>query len=363
MAHFRRAGRSTEGDPAALRQIGRSAAQFRRLVAGESGRNDGSYLTPGAALLLAYPDRIAQRSPGDGRRYLLRTGRAARLAASDPLLGTAYLVVASIDAGDREGLIHLAAPVSADEIEAHLAAQIENLRELRWDLAVDDVVARRVRRLGAIVLQEREAPLRPDDDVLPLIVERIGSLGIDRVFELPLELLSRVARMRRLEPAGGWPDYSLQGLTAGIDDWLGPWLSHGGGLRAVRKTGVAPILSNHLGRERLQRLDAALPTQITTPAGTRRRVSYPPDGDPVLALPMQELFGERAGPRLAGGRVSLVLHLLSPAGRPLQITSDLAAFWAGAYADVKKEMRGRYPKHHWPDDPARAAATRSLKRR
>jgi ATP-dependent helicase HrpB len=360
LTRFRRAGRSAEGDPAALRQVERAAAQFRRLVTGQAG---GSGLTPGVALLLAYPDRIGQLSPGDGRRYLLRTGRAARLAANDPLLGTPYLVAASIDAGDREGLVHLAAPVSVDEIEEHLSAQIESLRELRWDGGVDDVVARQVRRLGAIALQEREEPLRPDDDLLPLIVERIGSVGLDRVLKLPRELLSRVARMRRLEPGAGWPDYSPQGLTAGIDDWLGPWLSNGGGLRAVRKTGVESILANHLGRERLQRLDDALPTHITTPAGTRRRISYPPDGDPILALPMQELFGERAGPRLAGGQVSLVLHLLSPAGRPLQITSDLAAFWAGAYADVKKEMRGRYPKHHWPDDPAGAAATRSLKRR
>jgi ATP-dependent helicase HrpB len=168
--------------------------------------------------------------------------------------------------------------------------------------------------------------------------------------------------MRRIEPDGEWPDCSIEGLQRDLASWLQPWLPAAAGLRALRRQTTETMLQAWLGQALMRRLDRQLPVAVETPAGTRRRIRYAVDADPVLAVPMQELFGEAVGPRLADGRVPLVLHLLSPAGRPLQITRDLAGFWQGAYSDVKKEMRGRYPKHRWPDDPASAEAGRSIKR-
>jgi ATP-dependent helicase HrpB len=362
LATFRNKPEHAQADHAALRHLDRVAAQFRGLCPVEA-HTDRRPLSLGAALLLAYPDRLAQCSPGEGRRYLLRSGRAAMLRADDPLIGTPYLVAASVDAGKREGLIHLAAAVALDEIKALCEADIDWRRTVYWDQDVGDIVARQRQCLGSIVLQERPDALQSEDPIFDVLAERIGAVGLERTFELPSALLVRVELMRRLEPDRDWPDFTLDGLTACLAEWLLPWLAPGTGLRALSKIGLDSLLRSHLGRERCQQLDDALPQHITTPAGTQRRIAYALDAEPVLALPMQELFGERIGPRLAGGRVRLVFHLLSPAGRPLQVTSDLAAFWAGAYHEVKKEMRGRYPKHHWPDDPANTPAGRSLKKR
>jgi ATP-dependent helicase HrpB len=176
-------------------------------------------------------------------------------------------------------------------------------------------------------------------------------------------LRARVALARRHDPAGGWPDLGDAALRGDVEAWLMPWLRPGEGAAQLRRLRLEDVLAGLLdwpGRERLDRL---LPTHVETPAGTRRRVRYATDGAPTLAVPLQEMLGLSSGPSLLDGRLPLVLELLSPAGRPLQVTSDLAAFWRGAYAEVRKEMRGRYPKHHWPDDPANAKATRFTRRR
>jgi ATP-dependent helicase HrpB len=172
-----------------------------------------------------------------------------------------------------------------------------------------------------------------------------------------------VQTARALEPGGDWPDFSEPALLADLESWLSPWLHSGEGAGQLRGLRLEEVLLAVLGRDRGRRLEEQLPTYFETPAGTRRQIQYALDGPPVLAVPLQEMLGVRETPQLAGGRLALVLHLLSPAGRPLQVTSDLRAFWAGAYTEVKKEMRGRYPKHVWPDDPATATATRFSKRR
>jgi ATP-dependent helicase HrpB len=348
-------------DRQALRRVDRAAAQLHRLSDAAlpvSGADSAA-----ALVAMAYPDRVAQATGGDGRRYLMRNGRAVLLDDDDPLRGTAWLAIASLDAGRRDGRVWLAAALQRDELEAVFGGDIESRRELRWDEGVNDVVARRVRRLGALTLDELAVSLDPEDDVSGVILARIRADGLAAWFDDAADLRARVELMRGLEPEAGWPDFSERGLLDDPESWLQPWLAPGQGARALRRHGLEEMLASALGWNLRQRLDAALPTHYQTPAGSSRRIDYAAEGGPVLAVPLQEMLGMQTGPALASGRIVPVLHLLSPAGRPLQVTRDLGGFWRGAYSEVKKEMRGRYPKHFWPDDPLTASATRHTKRR
>jgi len=348
-------------DRALLRRIDQVAQQYRRLCR-PSATAAPAVLPVGPILALAYPDRVALGTSPDGRRFLMRNGRAALLDAADPLCGSEALVIAGVDAGRRDGHIRMAAKLDRAQLDTLFADRIEARRELRWDSKLSDVVARAVRRLDALVLSEEAVPLCIDDSVAELLLAQIRADGLARFFDDPVDLRARVCLMRQVDAAGDWPDFTEPGLLGELEIWLLPWLRAGEGARQLRAIKLYDALSAVLGRERLRRLDQWLPTHIETPASTRRPIRYRFEEQPVLAVPLQEVLGLCEGPTLAMGRLSLVLHLLSPAGRPLQVTSDLAAFWDGAYEQVKKEMRGRYPKHHWPDDPVTAKATRLGKR-
>jgi ATP-dependent helicase HrpB len=224
-------------------------------------------------------------------------------------------------------------------------------------------VARAVTRLGALSIEERPVALQPDDPTAEVLCDQVRRQGLSRFFDDAPDLRARIATARRLDPGGDWPDVSDSALLQTLDDWLLPWLQQGSGVAQLRRLRLDQLLVQRLGWERQQRLDAWLPPSVETPAGTRRSVRYAIDADPVLSVPLQEMLGLAQGPRLMDGRLPLILELLSPAGRPLQVTADLAGFWAGAYDAVRKEMRGRYPKHFWPEDPAGAQATRFTKRR
>ena len=353
---------AAEFDRDALRRVDRVARQFLHLCPHPTDADDGAP-SPARCLALAYPDRVAVRTSGGGQRYLMRNGRAALLSEGDPLQSSALLAIAEIDAGRVDGVIWLAAALERAEFETWFAAQIETRREVRWDDARSDIVGRSVRRLDALVLSDDPVPLQPGDAVDALLIEQIRRRGLAQFFDDPVQLRARVELARRLEPHAGWPDFSEQGLLDSIGDWLPPWLKPGQGARQLRAIALREVLTVVLGWERGRRLERWLPGRFATPAGTQRAIQYAFDGPPVLAVPLQELLGLRDGPLLADGQVAVVLHLLSPAGHPLQVTSDLAGFWAGAYDEVKKEMRGRYPKHYWPDDPVAAKATRFTKRR
>jgi ATP-dependent helicase HrpB len=353
---------SADIDRAALKQIDRVARQFLQLCAKPAAAKAAA-MSPARCLTLAYPDRVAMCTSRDGRRYLMRNGRAALLRESDPLRGSPLLAVAAADAGRHEGFIRLAAPIAGDEFEDWFGDQVCSRRELRWDPDRGDLGARQVKRLDALLLSDEPVALCAEDPVAEMLIEQIRSQGLAAFFRDPVGLRARVELMRTVHGEAEWPDFSDQGLLSSIEQWLSPWLKGGEGARQLQRISLKEVLSAWLGWERKQALERELPTHFDTPAGTRRPIRYGLDGSVILAVPLQEVLGLSTGPVLANGRVPLVLHLLSPAGRPLQVTADLAAFWRGAYAEVKKEMRGRYPKHYWPDDPAQARATRFSKRR
>lgn len=317
----------------------------------------------GALLVLAYPDRVARRREAAGDRYLLRSGAGALVADPGSLAGARFLAVAETDGQRPEARVYLAAPVTLDEIERSFASQIVREEVVEWQASQGIVVARVRDRLGALAL--RESPLHDADDetVARELLAAITREDGVRLSWSPsaTRLRERVAFLRSLDPS--WPDFSDVALQSSTEDWLLPHLV---GLRRrsqVDELDLASILLSRLSFERRRTLDRLAPTHVVVPTGSNVPIDYSDPASPRLAVRLQELFGQTDTPRVAGGRVALTLRLLSPAGRPLQVTRDLAGFWRSSYFEVRKEMRGRYPKHEWPEDPLSALPTRRAKRR
>ncbi len=353
-------------DPRRLAAVDRAAAQLHRLLKGLAGEPRPGIASAGGLLALAYPDRIAQRRDDREARYRLAQGTGAVLPAGDPLAVQPYLVVASLDGLGREGRIQLALPIARDEILALAEHQLRHERVLTWDAAREAASAQEVVRFEALTLSTRPVPLQASDPVQELLLARISRDPAQTLPWVPevRQLQARVELLRRLEPKAAWPDLSMERLVVDPAAWLGPWLAGKRALGDLRDLDLAAILAERLDWPQRQRLDQEAPTHLLTPAGTRRPIDYLAGDSPLLAVPLQEMLGARETPRIAGGRVPLLVQLLSPARRPIQLTRDLPGFWAGSYAAVRKEMRGRYPKHLWPEDPSNAAPlARSLKPR
>ncbi len=338
--------RSPFGDTGAVRAASRRA----RDLAGRAGVRPGA-VDPGrcgTVLALAYPDRLAQAR--GGARFRLRSGGGAWLPAGDPLAAEAFLAVAEIDAGRGDGRIRLAAGLDHADLTA-LAVDAEESVTLAWDAGRDDLRARVELRLGALVLaaDDRPAPAGPDTTRALLGRVRTTRLGLLRWAVGARALQQRAAFARRIlgEP---WPDLSDRALLASLDDWLGPLLAGATSRADVEAVDVAGALRARLGRRLAQELDRVAPTALVLASGRRVPVDYGGEG-PVAAVRVQDLYGTAVHPTVAHGRVPVALQLLSPAGRPVQVTADLPGFWAGTWAAVRKEMAGRYPKHSWPVDP------------
>ncbi len=345
-------------DAATLARARRSAADWRKRLG--LAAYAGSQET-GAVVALAYPDRIGRRrGPGS---YTLSGGRGAVLDEADPLAAQDFLAVAEVDGGTQNARVFLAAPLAPAEIEALFADRIAEADAVRWDARAEAVAARRQRRLGAVVLADK--PL-PAPDPARLAVGLIDGIRQTGLHVLPWDAASeqfraRVAFLRRAE-GEDWPDLSDAALAATLEAWLAPYLSGLSRLAQLKKVPLVEALTATLPWERRQRLEAEAPTHYRVPTGDRIPLDY--SGEvPVLAVRVQQMFGVTAHPALAGGKVPLLVHLLSPAHRPLQITRDLPGFWRGSYPAVKAEMKGRYPRHPWPDDPAAAEPTRRAKPR
>ncbi|HYC32713.1 MAG TPA: ATP-dependent helicase C-terminal domain-containing protein, partial [Gemmatimonadales bacterium] len=350
-------------DRDALRRARAEARSCRgSAVVRRTGRKSTDRPAAGALLALAYPDRVAQQRPGSPGRYLLRNGLGATLEPQS-LTGERYLAVAEVEGREREGRILLAAPIGLAEIEALFGPELANEEEVRWDAATKMVTARRTVRLGALML--REAPVRDPEPglVTAALLEGIKESGLGVLPWTPAArgIQSRTAFVRRLDP--DWPDLSDPALAARLDEWLGPRLA---GMKRLDDLGgldLVPALEGLLGWERVRRLESLAPTHVTVPSGSRLPIDYRDPASPFVAVRLQEVFGWGETPKIGGGRVPLTLHLLSPASRPVQVTRDLAGFWRGTYFEVRKDLKGRYPRHYWPEDPLVAEPTRRARPR
>ncbi|CAI6080473.1 ATP-dependent helicase HrpB [Cohnella sp. JJ-181] len=316
----------------------------------------------GLLLAFAYPDRIG-RLRGGGK-FTLSGGRGAYVPEGQPLAGEAWIVAAELDDQGAESRIRLAAPLRADDLERHFADSVGERRVVAWDAAAGAVRARRTVYLGALTL--REGPWSDPDPaaVTAALLEgvRREGLGLLPWSKASRQWLERVRFLHFNDPAS-WPDMSDEALLAGLEEWLAPFA---GGMRTrgdLHRLNMADALASMLDWESRRRLDADAPTHVGVPSGSRLPVDYGDPAAPALHVRLQELFGLPETPRIGGGRAPLTLHLLSPAQRPVQVTRDLASFWRDAYFEVRKDLKGRYPKHYWPDDPMQAQATSRTKPR
>jgi ATP-dependent helicase HrpB len=317
----------------------------------------------GLLLAFAYPDRVAQWRAASSGRFLLRNGSGAALPSPQALAAEPYVVIAELGGRPPEGRIYLAAPVTLEEIETHFAEQIEHEQVVAWDAEAGAVRARDRERLGALVLRERPLPTPDPAAVAAALLEAIAQAELRDLpwTDATRQLQQRMAFMHHLDPA--WPDVSDAALTSTISDWLAPHVYGLARRDDLRRLDLAAILLGMLGWEQRAALDEIAPSHVAVPSGSRIRVDYTDPRSPVLAVRLQELFGLTETPRVGRGRVPLTLHLLSPAHRPVQMTTDLAGFWRTGYFEVRKELKGRYPKHYWPDDPLQAVPTRHVRPR
>ena len=327
---------------------------------GKTTRGEASV---GSILSLAYPDRIA-KSRSSGGAFLLANGRGANVDPASPLSRETFLAVAEISGSAAQGRVLLAAPISLNEIEARFADRIESREEISFDTASASLRGRRSRRLGALALVEQTIPVASGPEAAQKLADGIVSLGLNRLpWGKPLQQWrDRVTFLRRAE-GDEWPNLSDAGLNESAAEWLVLLASDKTSLTAISADEFSTALHGLLPWDMKRRLDAEAPTHFTAPTGSSVPVDYEAEEGPKLLIRVQELFGLDRHPSIAGGRVPLVVVLLSPAHRPVQVTRDLPSFWRGSYAAVKTEMRGRYPRHPWPDDPLKSPATRRAKPR
>ncbi len=350
------------GDPTLCRRIDQASRQWLRLIAGASSPCNLDAI--GDLLVYAYPDRIARRRPKERGRYILATGRGAVLSAADPLAASDFLVVPQLDAGQKEGRIFLAEPLELTDLKSHHSNLLSESRKVYWDDACSKVVATRRLSLGEIVIEESPLLAMDTGEISRAMLAGIRQRGIaclpwDRESR---QLQARVSCLRGRQPEMAWPDLSDNELQRDLG-WLEPHLIGLNKAEQLKQSDLQAILESMLGWAMRQKLGQDAPSSITVPSGAKIRIEYSMEGPPLLAVRIQEMFGQAETPSICAGKIPLLLHLLSPARRPIQLTTDLAGFWQRGYPEVKKELKGRYPKHFWPDDPLAAQATRAVKRK
>ena len=370
-----------QGEPAQRHRVREAVAQFRRVLGERAALGHFTPQAVAALAALAYPERLAQRRAGSREAaqgglqrekevaFLTVDGSEARLPESDPLARSAWLAIAHWDATTPRR-IRLAAALDEADVRASQAARIHTDTAVHWDAQSEAVVAERQTRLGAIVLDAR--PLRLDQAdadtqaaVAAGLVEGIRRIGLHALpwTDAARGWCARVASLRHWQPEAGWPDVSDEALAATLDDWLLPHLAGLSRRSHLERLNLMDALNGRLDYPQQQALARLAPTHLTVPSGNRHALEYIPGQAPALEVKLQEMFGTPQTPTVCDGRVRVVLHLLSPGRKPIAVTSDLASFWARSYFEVKKDLRGRYPRHPWPDDPLAATATARAKPR
>jgi len=339
-------------------------AMAQRWTQTVDGKIDDGEHSAGALLALAYPDRIAKNRGGGGGAFLLASGRGGAVDPASPLAREPFLAVAELTGAAASARIVLAAPITLAEIEARFARQIEEDETVAFDLTSASLRARRQRRLGALTLTDQTMPASPNLENASLLAEGIARSGLRRLpwSKAQLQLCNRVMFLHRAE-GDEWPDLSDEALARTATEWLAPFLIGKIALSQIGADELGAALDTMMPWRLRSRLDAEAPTHFAAPSGSAVPIDYEAEEGPKLSIRVQELFGLSVHPTIAGGRVPLLIELLSPAHRPVQMTQDLPGFWRGSYKDVRKDLRGRYPKHPWPEDPLTAAPTRRAKRR
>ncbi|HET7803383.1 MAG TPA: ATP-dependent helicase HrpB [Pseudolabrys sp.] len=339
-------------------------AMVRRWAETAGGKAADSGHDPGSLLALAYPDRIAKNRGAGNGSFLLANGRGGNVDPASSLAREPYLAVAELTGMAAASRVVLAAAITLGEIEARFAGPIAEHETIIFETASASLRSRRIRKLGALILNERTLPVASGAEAAKLLAEGIAGLGVAKLpwSKAQLQFRDRVNFLRKAE-GDEWPDLSDHVLAHTAADWLAPFLDGKTALSQIDADDLAAALDVLVPWNLRKRLDAEAPTHFMAPSGSNVPIDYEGEEGPRLAIRVQELFGLAVHPVIAGGRVPLLIELLSPAHRPVQVTRDLPGFWRGSYKDVRSDLRGRYPKHPWPDDPLTAPATRRAKPR
>ncbi|WP_316192252.1 MULTISPECIES: ATP-dependent helicase HrpB [unclassified Bradyrhizobium] len=338
------------------------ARRWAQQVSSASARAGDADISTGLMLAFAFPDRVA-RNRGNGS-FVLANGRGAAVDPASSLARVPYIAVGELTGTAASGRILLAAPLAIEDIERHFAAHIEARDEVSFDQNAMALRARRRRKLHAITMADAPVALTPSEETARIFAEGICAAGLDRLpwSKAARQWRDRVTFLRKAE-GDSWPDLSEAGLAERREDWLVPLLADKTSLKDISPGDVSDAVMALLPWDLRARLDREAPTHFEAPTGTMLAIDYEAEQGPTIAVRLQELFGLNAHPSIARGAVPLVLELLSPAQRPVQVTRDLPGFWRGSYAAVRTDLRGRYPRHPWPDDPAHAEPTRRAKPR
>jgi ATP-dependent helicase HrpB len=316
-------------------------------------------------LAFAYPDRIAALRHSNSGTYLLSNGKGGTLHKEDELYDTSYLVICDLDAKSTNATIYKACEITRGQIEEYL--ELESADKVTWNEEQQRVEARNVQSLGAIILKERQitpsSKTELEEEIHEVLLDELEALGLD-VLHWNKEALSLKARVTFLNHHNiDFPDFSDETLLENMDKWLAPYLTGINTLKACQNLNLLTILLGQLSFEQTQTLNSLAPAKLKVASGSNINIDYNNPEQPYLAVRLQEMFGTKHTPTLLNGKVKLMIHLLSPASRPMQVTQDLESFWENTYDEVKKELRGKYKRHYWPDDPLEAQATSKTKKR
>jgi ATP-dependent helicase HrpB len=357
-----RAGERVNADRNVLERIERIAANWRRIFKLNVDNTIPSDSEVGRLIAEAYPERIAQQQEKQSERYKLANGRVVKLPQHDALVRERWLAVAHLDGGSTEGKIFLAAPLDETDLQ-HRAIETETVK---WDATRGMVVATLEKKIGNTVLSAKPLAQIPDAKRILVLVNALREEGIKLLGwdEAHTEWQNRVLSIRAWRPDEGWPDVTTENLIATADSWLTPYLNTITKRSELQKLDLLNILTGLLPWELQPRLDKLAPVRMGVPSGSHIKLNYFADGRaPVMEVRLQEMFGLLETPVINEGRTKILLHLLSPGYKPVQVTQDLKSFWQTTYHEVRKELRMRYPRHHWPEDPWTAEAVRGVKRR
>ncbi len=344
-----------------IARIEKLSAQWRKILKADAYNEDNLNHHLGELLLSAYPERLAQQLEKHGERYKMANGRVVKLPANDPLMREPWLCTAQVDAGQKEGKIFLAAAVD----EKSLKPLAKEQEVAMWDEEREMVAAFTTWRIGNVVIEKKPASKPSPEQTQQILIETIQAkglkyIGFDEVHE---QWQSRVLCLKQWRANEAWPDVSENVLLQKLSEWLTPYLNNIYKKSDLLKLDLLMMLQSTLPWELSNQLNALAPARLNVPSGSEIKLQYFEDGrPPVMEVRLQEMFGLLETPTVNEGRNKIMLHLLSPGYKPVQVTQDLKSFWQNTYHEVRKELRMRYPRHHWPGDPWTAEAVRGVKR-